>query len=422
MALRWLTPVEATGHILIGMTLLLMKRRKNLFILLWAWVGLWGAACTPQIEVVEVTREVVSATSTLAPTRVITEQVSVTRVVTERVTEVLEVTPPPPGGTERPLLLLFPPTYAEGIINGRSQALLAALSAATGQQYEIRIPENLAATVALLCDEGDRAAAFLPALSTVWAQQQCGAQPALVGERFEAAWHAGMYLIPADNGITTLADLDGKRWGIPGEQAVATYELALAQMQRAEITPAEIVVYNGESNALLALLDGEVDVVTASFNPPLLPYEERLWLYGQDSPELWRQLDIPPTRHPIGYVEVIFGGPTNGGYRIRDARAALFDIRPEIFDVTRILTLTDPIPNGALVLGSAVPYGLAVQLVQALADFGNSDACAQSICAPDFYNWSGMAPASSAAYAPVRALIQTLELDAAAIFAAEAEW
>ena len=402
-----------------------MNRQKTLFvILLLAWVGLWVAACASQVELVEVTREVVSAapTATLAPPRIVTEQVSVTRVVTETVTEVLEVTPAAPGGAERPLLLLFPPTYAEGIINGRSQALLAALSAATGQQYEVRIPESLAATVALLCAERDRAAAFLPALSTVWAQQQCGAQPALVGERFEAAWHAGMYVIPADGDVAALADLNGKRWGIPGEQAVATYDLALAQLQRQGITPAEIVPYTGESNALLALLDGEVDFVTASFNPPIMPYEERLWTYGQDSPELWRQLDIPPSRHPIGYIEVIFGGPNSGGYRIRDARAALFDIRPEIFDVTRILSLTEPIPNGALVLGSAFPYGVAIPLTQAVVDFGNSEACLQSICSPDFYNWSGIALASDAAYAPVRQLIQTMELDAAAVFAADVEW
>ncbi len=404
-----------------------MERQKSFIIsLLLAWVGVWAVACSPQVELVEVTREVVAVgpTATLAPPRIVTEQVSVTRVVTETVTEteVLQVTPVAPGSAGRPLLLLFPPTYAEGIINGRSQALVTTLGAATGQQYEVRIPESLEATVALLCVEGDRAAAFLPALSTVWAQQQCGAQPVLVGERFEAAWHAGMYVIPADAAIASLADLDGKRWGIPGEQAVATYELALAQLQRQGVTPAEIVSYAGETNALLGLLEGEVDFVTASFNPPILPYEERLWTYGQDSPELWRQLGIPPTRHPIGYIEVIFGGPRSGGYRVRDARAALFDIRPEIFDVTRILTLTEPIPNGALVLGSAFPYGLAVPLAQVVADFGNSDACIQSICAPDFYNWSGIAPANDAAYAPVRELIQMLELDATAIFAADVEW
>ena len=188
------------------------------------------------------------------------------------------------------------------------------------------------------------------------------------------------------------------------------------------ITPGEIITYQGDSNALLGLLNGEVDFVTASYNPPLMPYEERLWQYGVDRPEVWRQLGIPPSRHPIGYIEVIYGGPENGGYRVRDARAALFDIRPEIFDVTRILALTPPIPNGALVFGGDLPYGLAVQMMQAVLDFGASDACAQSICSPDFYNWSGIAPADNAAYAPVRDLLQTQQLDAAAVYAADVEW
>jgi hypothetical protein len=48
------------------------------------------------------------------------------------------------------------------------------------------------------------------------------------------------------------------------------------------------------------------------------------------------------------------------------------------------------------------------EITAALVEFAASDACAESICSDDFYNWSGLDPVDDAFYDPVRQLIDVL--------------
>jgi phosphonate transport system substrate-binding protein len=127
-------------------------------------------------------------------------------------------------------------------------------------------------------------------------------------------------------------------------------------------------------------------------------------------------LGIPPTRSPIGYV-LVAGEPEFGGYRLRDARARLFDTTPDIFDVTRILALSEPIPNETVVFGADFPLLLARQTLATMAEFAASEACQNSLCSADFYGWTGLEPADDAAYDPIRLIQDTLELEAADLWA-----
>lgn len=394
----------------------------SLFILtfsVWLVMG-----CSPRVVSVEVTKEVPPITVPVEVTRLVTQVVPITNVVTESVTTVVEVTSVPAGSPDRPILLVFPPTIPDGIITGRTEALVESLSETTGQTFEVQIAQSMEAAVDLLCTERDRVITFLPALPTVWAEEQCAAVPSLVGVHFDVPYHVSMIVIRIEDLATvgSLADLAGKRWGIPGETAVANYQAILGEMERTPIEHGEPTIYAGDTNALLGLLNQEVDFVTVSFNPPILPFASRVWDYDTDSPEVWRAVGINPYRAPLGYIDVIVGGPDLGGYRIRDVRAALFDANPNIFSQTYILTLGDPIPNGAMVIGATFPWGVANQITQAMQAFGNSEACLQSICSPDFYNWEGVVPAFSTSYTPVRSLIDSLNYQSEQIFAAQPEF
>ena len=160
---------------------------------------------------------------------------------------------------------------------------------------------------------------------------------------------------------------------------------------------------------MLAVVNGEVDFAVATFLPPLLPYEERDWVYGEDDPELWRETGSLPRRSPLGYI-LVQGEPRFGGYRIRDARSRVFDIEPGIFNETRILTVTAPIPNETIVLGAEFPLSTARQVVMTLVAFAADEACAASLCSSDFYNWTGLVETGEAAYDPLRFLLEELEL------------
>jgi len=131
-----------------------------------------------------------------------------------------------------------------------------------------------------------------------------------------------------------------------------------------------------------------------------MPEGEDPWQYGVDQNEIWRYLGLTPERSPIGYVLVI-AEPEFGGYRIRDARSGVFDIQPEIFNATRIIALTPQIPNETLAFGRDFPLGLARQVMSTLQTFTASEACAESLCSSDFYNWRGLEPADEAFYRPL---------------------
>ncbi len=173
----------------------------------------------------------------------------------------------------------------------------------------------------------------------------------------------------------------------------------------------EIVDVTGDSAAMLAVYDEEVDFATAEFVPPIMPYEERLWEYGEDDPEPGRYLGLPPTRSPIGYV-LVNGEPEFGGYRLRDARSRIFDVVPQIYDRTQIVALSAQIPNETVAFGRDFPLGLARQVTMTLTEFAAAEECRESLCATDFYGWTGLQPVEEDLFTPVAFVQETLDLSA----------
>jgi phosphonate transport system substrate-binding protein len=370
-------------------------------------------ACQPQIALVEVTRLVEVSPDPAAPPGTTVE---VTRVVAQEVTRIVpqevavEITRSPLGSAERPVQLLFAPTVDTAIIAGRGQALAQALAAATGREYAVGVLDSEERVVELMCTAPADTIGFLSAVGYVLAHEQCGVQVASVAVHDDGlTWQAGMVVVRRDSGIDSVEDLAGKRWAVPDRASLSNFLAFQALFAEAGVGIGEIVETPGDSNAVLAVYNGDVDFATATYVPPILPYDERPWHFGQDSPEMWRDLDVAPRRSPIGYV-LVNGEPEAGGYRLRDARAAVFDATPDIYSETAILTLSAPIPNESVGLGADFPLGLAREVIAALANFAGSEACQSSLCSADFYGWAGLAPAEDASYDSLRSLIETLRL------------
>ncbi len=321
----------------------------------------------------------------------------------------------PLGVTGRPIQLLFPPVAAAAVIAQRAEPLAEALRAVTGMEVVVGIADSEAALVELLCAAPEETIGFVSAAAYTIAHEQCNARAGLVAAREDGlTWETGMLVI-RPGAADEPADLAGARWAVADSRSLAEYLYFRAQMVEAGIEPGEIVDMPEESSALLALRDGQVDFTTARFIPPIMP-SGREWVYGESDPEEWRLLGISPSRSPIGYV-IVAGEPEFGGYRLRDARARLFDTTPDIFDTTRILALSEPIPNETVVVGADFPAELADESLAMMADFAASEACLVSLCSADFFGWTGLEPADDAAYDPIRTIKDTLELEAADLWA-----
>ncbi len=364
-------------------------------------------ACQPRVVTMEVTRMVdLGSVSEQSPqimevTRIVPETVEVTRIVTEDV--VLEVTQSPLGTQARPVQLLFPPVADTAVINSRATVLAEALTEATGYEFVVGVVDSEETAVTLLCSAPVDTIAFLSAGGYVLAQERCGVQPGMVAQQGGAGltWQAGMLVTGRNSGLNTLEDLAGKSWAVSDSRSLPNVLYFQALFAEAGIEPGEMVEVAGDSTAMLAVFNGEVDFATAVFVPPILPYEERLWEYDEDRPEVWRRVGIPPSRSPIGYV-LVNGEPEFGGYRIRDARSRIFDVEPEIFNQTQIISLSNQIPNETLTFGHDFPLGLAHEVVDFLGKFADSETCAASLCASDFYGWTGLDPIEDAAYDGLR--------------------
>ena len=390
---------------------ILMKKRVLVGLVVGWLVGL-AAACQPNVALVEVTRlvtvdgEEVAAANTAVPvevTRVITQEV--TRVVPEEI--VIEVTQAPLGSAERPVQLLFPPTVNTAVITTRGQPLAQALTGATGRHFAVGVPDDMQTSIELLCAAPADTISFLPALDVVQARQRCGVQPGLVAVRPDGlTWQAGMIVTRRDSGLDTVADLAERSWGVVDTTSAPEFAAIQAQLAAAGVEPGEVVEFATTSSLMLALYNREVDFVTAAYIPPILPYDERPWQYGEDDPEIWRQLGISPTRSPIGYV-IVFGEVEFGGYRLRDARASIFDTTPGIYSETQIVALSPQIPNESVAFGAEFPLGLARQVTAVLPQFAASESCINSICSTDFYGWAGLEPVADDIYAPLLTLLET---------------
>ncbi|MFQ5434740.1 MAG: phosphate/phosphite/phosphonate ABC transporter substrate-binding protein [Anaerolineae bacterium] len=377
---------------------------------IWLLVLTLLAACAPETIFVEVTREVpVSAATVLnAPETVeVTRQVSVdvTRVVTDEL--MVEVTRSPLGSPARPIQILFPPLASTAVIADKGQQLADVLSRATGSQFVVGVADSETAVIQLLCAAPGDTIGVLPAAGVVQAAERCEAVPGVTAVHADGyPWQTGMLVVDADSGLNTLADLAGKRWGIADENSLPDTIAFRAMLAQAGVAPGEIVAFPGESDAILALFNGDVDFVTAAFVAPILPYDERPWVYGEDDPELWRELGYSPSRSPIGYV-IVWGETRFGGYQLRDARARIFDIEPRIYDETRILTLSPPIPNETFVYGADFPLALSLRTTAVLLGYAaDADACAQTLCASDFTGWTGLTAADESLFEAVWSALQ----------------
>ena len=403
-------------HIFIGVQ---MNKSVLVSLLVGLMVSFLLTACQPNVAFVEVTRlvtvdddEVVAvetASRDLADTAV---PIEVTRIVNQEVTRVvpeeivIEVTKSPLGSEERPVQLLFPPWVNTAVITTRGEPVAQALTEATGQQFAVGIPDDTQTLIDLLCAAPQDTIGFLSALDYARARQQCGVQSGLVAVQPDGlTWQAGMIVTRRDSGLNAVADLAGRSWGVVDTTSVPDFLAIQAQLVEAGVEPGELIEFATTSSLMLALYNGEVDFVTAAYIPPILPYDERPWQYDEDPPEIWRQLGISPSRSPIGYV-IVFGEVEFGGYRLRDARASIFDTTPGIYDETQILALSPQIPNDTVVFGADFPLGLARQVTAVLPHFAASDTCVNSVCSTDFYGWAGLEPVTDDVYAPLVVLLE----------------
>jgi phosphonate transport system substrate-binding protein len=229
----------------------------------------------------------------------------------------------------------------------------------------------------------------------VLANNRCGVEVGAAAVRFGLSWYTTQFLVPRDSDFETIEDLAGAQWAVPDLGSTSGYLYPSVMLESEGIEPDEIVEAGGHGQSVLAVYNGEVDFSTSYFTPPLTDPE---WEYGDD-PEPYDPAEVTLNEQGQCFADDV---------RVLDARCAVMETAPDVFEQTRILTLSPQIPNDTISFSPDFPDELKSEIVDALVEFAASEECLQSICSDQFYNWTGVEPVDDAFYDPVRQLIDVL--------------
>jgi len=310
------------------------------------------------------------------------------------------------GSEDNPIQVYFVPSVEAQTITTGGQVMADALKEATGLNFEVSVPTSYAATVEAMCAAPDSSMGFIPAAGYVIANNRCGVDVAAAAVRngWNVYWAA--YIVRRDSDIYTFGDLAGKSWAFPDSGSTSGYVVPAVELQAAGIEPGEQLEAGGHNQVVQAVYSGEADFGTTFFSPPLVPGAP--WQIG----DLAEPYDLSVDESRIDADGNLFVGDI----RIMDARSNIRDTAPDVVDQVRILRLSEPIPNDTLSFGPDFPPDLRQQILDALYAFAETEGWANSIGSQDFYSWSGIAPITDEAYAPVRQRFEILGLTEEDIF------
>jgi len=303
---------------------------------------------------------------------------------------------PPLGSEGNPVKLYFVPSVEVGVIVESGEAITDYLTETTGLHFEVKVPTTYAAVVEELGAAEQDAVAFIPAFGYVLAHDKYGTEVALATVRYGWAYYWTEYVVRRDSGIESLQDLNGKRWAFPSTTSTSGYLVPLSYFQDSGIEPGERVDAGGHPQAVTAVYEGQADFATVYFSAP-----------GDD----WQIGDPPEPEGEFTYKEV--DGRTQaykGGERIRDARVAIIDTYPDVLEVVGILAISDPIPNDTVSFSKGFPEDVKKQIVEGLIAFSQTEEGLAVLQNERFYDISGFAPVTDAAYDPIRSMIKAAGL------------
>jgi len=308
-------------------------------------------------------------------------------------------TAPDIGTADHPIKVLFVPSVDVDFMIESGELIEQALNEATGLVYEVSVPTSYSATLEEMCASPDDTIGFIPAMGYALGNQLCGIEPGLASVRYGWNVYFAQFIVQRDSGIETLADLEGKSWGYGDTGSTSGYLVPLAQLTDLGITPGERVETGGHTETANAVYNGEVDFGTTFFSPPLLPGDpDEEWQVG-DPP------DIPDELVPeCGLNED--GKLYCGGYRVLDARQTIREQAPDVIQVVAIVDISQGIPNDTMSFSPDFPDEMKQMIIDAIIAYVQTDACKESLCNEQFYEWTDASPIYDGDFDTIRLMME----------------
>lgn len=309
------------------------------------------------------------------------------------------------GTSAQPIRIIVSPLSGAKELEDGSAALVAALSEATGLVYEILIVDSFSEAIDAICEGHSDSVGIFNALTYIIAHDRCQADVSRISiiKGWDSAWT--QFLVARNSEYRTIGDLNGLVWGRGKPNSVLGNIIPAMHLAASGVvvSGSSSISPGGDAVNVLAVFDGKVDFGTSSFFPPLLP-EGKWSLFDRPEPydDQIDQCGLSDDSKKI----------LCGGYTIRDARS-LGPVRAragnQIIQQVRILALSTPVPNDAIVFGSDVDPMIRMQLEAALDSLLGTDTWTSTFGL--MFKWTGYRVAQDADYSQLRELVQASRFD-----------
>jgi phosphonate transport system substrate-binding protein len=309
-------------------------------------------------------------------------------------------TPAPELGSEGyPIKVLFVPSVDVDFMIESGDLIEQALNEATGLYFDVSVPTSYAATIEEMCASTEDTIGFIPAMGYALANSLCGVEPGLASVRYGWNVYWTQFIVARDSEYQTLEDLEGATWAYPDAGSTSGYLYPTVLFEDRGITIGDTVEAGGHPQVVKAIYNGEADVGTSYFSAPLLPEGMGTWDPKTMDP------DIPDEFVPECAVNEE-GKLYCGEYRVLDARAAISEEAPDVVQKVRILGLSPEIPNDTMSFSPEFPEELKAMIMDAVIAFTQTEACMESLCNPQFYEWTDAAPIFDENFDTIRLMME----------------
>ncbi len=256
-----------------------------------------------------------------------------------------------------PLEMVFVPSgEAEAILAGGQK--LDKLLAQHGVYTQSSVATSYAAAIEALCS-GKADIVWLAPLSYVLAHDKCNAQVVFNAIRFGSATYNGQMIVNINSGIEKVEDVKGKKVAFtdPASTSGYLYPVALLLQHGITLDDIDYTFAGGHTAAALAVYKGSVD---AAFT----------------------------------YV---------------DARNRLEKDFPDIKEKTKVIAVTDPIPNDTISVRPDLDPEVLAAFKKAMMAVGETDEGKQVL--NEIYEWDGLAESKDELFDPIRQVAVKLGIE-----------
>jgi phosphonate transport system substrate-binding protein len=220
------------------------------------------------------------------------------------------------GSPENPIVVVFVPSGEMERVTAGGEAVADLLMEETGYTIESTVATSYAAAIEAMC-AGEAQVGMLATFAYILAHEKCGVEVALVSERYGSPYYSGQLVAGADTGIETLADVAGRSvcW-----------------------------------------------VDAASTSGYVLP---RVFLPGAGvDPETDLGSEVEAGSHDL-VITAVYNGDCEVGASYVDARDAISEEYPDVYDKVVVIQEWSGIPNDGVQFAPDVPDDVKQNLVNA---------------------------------------------------------